>query len=110
LVCHRLGPDSPLQQLFPHSRGTVTQPRDSINRLNCQTGTISLVLDYEPKRIVYVALLSVPCDIDVVLALAHIHQTVDEPWVQVQVEDDRLVVREDGLEIDVTKPVGVRTV
>jgi hypothetical protein len=78
---------------------TIAQSRGSINYINCETETISLVLDRQPKRGIDIALLSVACVVDVVLTLAHIRETVDEPRVRVEIEDDGLVIREDGSEL-----------
>jgi hypothetical protein len=98
-VCRFSGPYAFIHQFFPYSSSTITQFRDTINRINRETETIRLVLDRQPKRGINITFLSIACDVDVVLTFTHIRETVDEPRVRVEIEDDRLVVCEDGSEL-----------
>jgi len=94
-----LAPDLFVQQLLPSHGTLVAMARQTVDSVDRKTEPIGLVADSKLKRSIDVTLLLVATDMEIVLALAAVSETVNEPWVRVEVEDDWLVVREDGTEL-----------
>lgn len=86
-----------IEQLFPRRRSLITQALDIIQRINRQTKPIRTVPNRQLKRRIDIALLPVPADQQILLALATIRKTVHEPGIRVKVENTRYVICKDGL-------------
>ena len=84
-----------------------TETRDPVDRVDGQAETVGLVANGEFQRCVDVALSRCSRGRGCVLAGPAVGQTVDEPGVGVEVEDDRRVRREKRLELSVRQPVRV---
>lgn len=101
-------------KILPRARALVPERLallgDLINRQDRDAEAVGLVADGELERRVDVALLLVAADVHEVLAWATIGQTVDEPGVGVEVEDDGFVVGKDGGVLGVGEAVRVVTV
>jgi len=95
LIRLRLGRNLHIQQLLSDAAGLVVQCRDSVNGVHCQRESISLVANSQLERSVDITLLLVASNVEVELAGSLVGQSVDEPWVGVEVEDDGAVLRED---------------
>lgn len=85
------------------SRTAILQASNAINGIHCQAETIGLVTNGQFERGVDVALLLVASDVQVVRAGTLVAQAVDHEGVAVEVEDDGLVLREDGNPLRVGK-------
>src|SRR3954451_14614536 len=83
------------------------QPRHPVDDVHRQGEVVDLVLDGQFERGVDVPLLLVPADVQVLVPVPAVGQPVDQPWVPVEGEDDRLVGREQGVEVAVVEPVRV---
>ena len=83
------------------------QRRNAINSIHRQAIPVGLVADGELERGVDVSLLLVASDVQVGLPGTLVRETVDEPWVRVEVEDDGLVVCERGDPFPVRQAVRV---
>jgi len=66
-----------------------------------------LIADGQLERGIDVALLLVASDVDVQLSGTLVGQTMDEPWVGVEVEDDGFVICEDGFPFAIRQAVRV---
>jgi len=77
------------------------QRRDAINSIHRETVPISLISDSQLEWRIDVALLLVSADVDVELTGSLICESVDEPWVGVEVEYNGSVIREDGFPFNV---------
>lgn len=71
------------------------QAWDTINSIHCKTIPISFVSDGELQWCVDVSLFFVTSDVEVELARPLVGESVDEPWIGVEVEDDGFVICED---------------
>lgn len=107
LECPSLSRNLEVHQLLADSSALVVQSWDTVNSIHRERVSISLISDSQLERSVDVALLLVATDVDVELAGTLVGESVDEPWVGVEVEDDGSVVREDGLPFDVGHAVGM---
>ena len=96
----------PVQRL-PCTGPSDPQPFHPINSVHGQTEPVRLVPDRELQRRVDVALLLVPAHVHVAVARALVGQSVDQPGVGVEVEDDGGVVGEEGDPFCVGQAVGV---
>lgn len=94
LIRLRLGRNLHIQQLLPHTTSLVMQCWDSINGIHRQREPVSLVADGKLKRGIDVALLLVASDVEIELAGSLVGETVDEPWIGMEVEDNGTVLRE----------------
>lgn len=102
-----LSADLPVQQPVPRRGAAVAQAGHAVDGVDGEAEAVGAVADGQLERGVDVALFEVADDVQVVLALALVRQAVDEPGVAVEVEDDGLVVGEDGLELGVGAAVRV---
>lgn len=96
-----------IQQLLSNSGTLVVQAWNTINCIHGQAVSISLVANSQLKRSVNVALLLVSTNVNVGLTGSFVGETVNEPWVGVEVEDDGAVVGEDGCVLGVRQTVRV---
>lgn len=100
-----------IQQSLPRRRTLVAQSLgQSVNRQHGQTIPITLVANRQLQRSIDIALLLVPSDVHVLLSGAVVGQTVDEPGVRVEVEDNGLVGCEEGRVFRVFEAMRVVTV
>lgn len=101
-------PDLLLQQRLPGRRTSITQyPLQAIQRVHGETIPIRLVPNRQLERRVDVTLLAVSANVHVDAAGALVRQAVDEEWVAMEVEDDGLVLCEDGGVVGVGETVRV---
>ena len=73
----------------------------AVDDVDGQVEAVDLVVDRQLQRRVDVALLLVAADVQVVVVRAAVGQPVDQPGIAVEVEDDRLVVGEQRVEVAV---------
>ena len=78
---------------------------DAVDRVNGQAEAVGLVIDGQFHRRVDVAFLLVSAHVKR-LVLAGVGQAVDQPGITMEVEDDRLVGREQRIEIRSVSPCG----
>lgn len=71
------------------------QAWDTINSIHSQTVPISFVPDGKFQWCVDVSLLLVAADVEIELAGSLVGESVNEPWVGMEVEDDGFIVCED---------------
>jgi len=93
--CLLLGRDLHVVELLADTGALVLQHGQAVNGIHGETVTIGLVADSQLKRGIDVTLLLVSSDVDVELTRALVGESVDEPWVGMEIEDDGLVVGED---------------
>ena len=79
----------------------LLQPRHAIHYIHSQAEAVNVVVDGEFQRRIDVALLLVSAHMNVVVIRAPISQPMNELRISVEIEDDRLVDREKGIEIAV---------
>src|ERR1700712_1250004 len=90
--------DLALQQLL-RMRTLRAKRRNAINHINRQVETVNLVQDRQFKRRVDIPLLLVPTHMEAVMILPLVRQLVDQRSIRMEVEDDRLVRREQAVEV-----------
>ena len=96
LICCIRAPQPLANQELPHASSFVA--KHILEVVDCDDGErepIGFVPDRKFEGCVNVALLLVASDMHELLAFALVRQTVHEPWVGVEVEDDGPVVGED---------------
>lgn len=101
ILCLNLG----IIQLLPRHRTLVLEVRQTIDSVHRETVSISLVTDSEFERSVDVTLLLVASNVDVQGTWALVSESVDEPGVRVEVEDDGSVLRKVRDPLAVSKTV-----
>lgn len=79
--------------------------RQTIDSVHRETVSVSLVTDSELERSVNVTLLLVTSNVDVMGTWAFVSESVDEPGVRVEIEDDGSVLREVRDPLTVSKTV-----
>jgi hypothetical protein len=94
----RDGPDLLVPELLTDGRSPVVQVGHPIDGLHGETESIGLVLDGEFERGVDVSLFPVTTDVDVAGSVPPVGESVDEPGVRVEVDNDGLVSGEDAVE------------
>ena len=77
----------------------VAQLRHAIDHVDDQVEARRLVQHRQLERRVDVALLLVAVHVQVLVALEAVGELVDQPGIAVEVEDDRLVRREQAVEL-----------
>ena len=87
-----------VQQRLARMRATHLQRRDTVDRVDRQRKPIHLVLNGESIGVLMLPLLLVAAHMQVVVIGAAIGQPVNQPRRGVEVEDDRLVSREQRVE------------
>lgn len=92
-------------QLLPRHRTLVLEVRQTIDSVHRETVSVSLVTDSELERSVNVTLLLVTSNVDVMGTWAFVSESVDEPGVRVEIEDDGSVLREVRDPLTVSKTV-----
>lgn len=75
-------------QLLPRHRTLVLEVGQTIDSVHRKTVSVGLVTNSELERSVDVTFLLVTSDVDVVRTRALVSESVDEPGVGVEVEDD----------------------
>src|SRR4051812_34718778 len=86
-------------------RADVVQLRYTIDDVDCQSESIDLVFNRQFHRCVDVAALFVAAYVQVSMIRAAVRQTVNQPWIAMEVEDDRFVGGEQAVEIAIVQPV-----
>src|SRR5208282_1088361 len=81
------------------------EARHSVDRVNGEAEAIRLILDSQFQRRVDVPLFLVATHVDIVLACPTICEAVNQPWIGMEVEDDRLVRCEDSLKLSIRQAV-----
>lgn len=95
----RDGPDLLIPELFTDGRSPVVQVGHPVDGLHGETESIGLVLDGELERGVDVSLFPVTTDVDVTGSVSPVGESVDEPGVRVEVDNDGLVSGEDAVKL-----------
>jgi len=93
-----------VQQRLARMRAAHLQRRDTVDRVDRQRKPIHLVLNGESIGVLMLPLLLVAAHMQVVVIGAAIGQPVNQPRRGVEVEDDRLVSREQRVEFVAHKP------
>ena len=86
-------------------RGAGLQLWHAVDDVDCEVEAVGLVQDRELQRCVDIALLLVAADVHIVVIGTAIGELVDERRVGVEVEDHRLVEREERVEFAVGQAV-----
>lgn len=94
-----------VEQCLSGRGSLITQARYAVDSVNGKAEPISTVADSQLQRSVNVALLTVSDNVQVMLTLALVRQAMDQPRVTVEVEDNGLVICEDGLKLGVSAAV-----
>ena len=82
-----------------------TEPRNAVDRIDSQIKAIHLVEDGELERGVDIALFLISAYMDVVMIPAAVAEFMDERGVRVKIENDRLIDREERIEVRAGKTV-----
>src|SRR5262245_31607482 len=101
LVGVALAVDLHVAQLLLDVRARDPQARDAIDDVDGETEAVDLVANGEIERRVDVALLFVAAHVQVLVIGAPVGQSMDQPGIAVEVEDDRLVCGEQAVEVPV---------
>src|SRR5258707_9357694 len=96
-----------VQQRLTRARPDDTETRHAVDRINGQTEAVGLVANRQFERRVDVALLLITANMYVMLMRAAVGETVDQPRIGVEVEDDRLARGEERFEFAIGQPVRV---
>ena len=83
----------PVAEFLLGVRADLLQLRDAVNRVDCKTEPVGLVVNGKFHGRVDIAFLFVPAHMQVVVIGAAIGQAVNQPGIAVEVEDYRLVGR-----------------
>lgn len=92
-------------QLLPRHRTLVFEVGQTINSVHRETVSVGLITNSELERSVDVTFLLVTSDVDVLRTRALISESVDEPGVRVEVEDDWSVFGEVRDPLTISKTV-----
>ena len=77
------------------------QFRDAVNRIDGETEPVRLVVDRQLHRRIDVALLLVTPYVQIPMVGAAVGETVNQPGIAMEIEDDRLVGRKERIEVRV---------
>ncbi len=94
------------QELF-EMRADALQSRDAADHVARQVKAIQIIKDGHIERCRCCSLFLVSTDVEIVMIRAPIGQTMNQPRIAVVGEDDRLVGREDRVELPVGEAVGM---
>lgn len=95
--------------LFLDVRSRYLQFRNAIDSVDYQAETVHLVADREFERGIDIPLLLVAADMEIIVVRAPVRQLVNQPGVSMEIENDRFVDREEGVEVPVCESVGMLT-
>ncbi len=90
---------------FLHVGADGREARDTVDDVDGDVEAIDLIEDGEFERRVDVALFFVAANVNIVVIFAAVAELVDERSVGMEIEDDRLVDGEEGIEIAVGEAV-----
>ena len=88
-----------IAKTFHGVRTDWLQPWNALDDVHCKTEAVNLVYDRQFHRCIDVAFFLVATHMHVVVIFTPISQSMDEPWIPVEIEDDRLVDGEEGIEV-----------
>src|SRR5580700_747014 len=94
-----------VEQRLAGARPGNAEPRHTVDCVDGEAEAVGLIANRQFQRRVDVALLLIAAHVYVVLVRPVVSEPVDEPWVSVEIVDNRLVRREEGLELAVCQPV-----
>src|SRR5215470_3720977 len=77
------------------------QFRDAVNRVDGETESVRLVVDCQLHRCVDVPLLLITPYVQVPMVCAAVGETVNQPGITMEIEDDRLVDGKERIEVRV---------
>src|SRR5476649_1209212 len=77
----------------------IAKPRHTIDHINTQRKAVDLVDDRQLERGIDVAAFPIAMHVHVLVIRAVIRELVNERRIRVEVEDDRLLARENGIEV-----------
>src|SRR5947209_1049011 len=83
----------------------VVKARHAADDIQRQAKAVHAIEDDHVERRGSGALFDVPADVDVVVIVAPIRQAMDQRWITVEREDDRLILGEEMIEVVVGKSV-----
>jgi len=86
-------------ELFFGVGSDLLQFRHSLDDVHRETKAVGLILDCKLERCVDIALLFVSAHVHIAVICSAICQTVDEPWISVEVEDDGLIDGKERIKI-----------
>src|SRR6266849_6416295 len=101
LVCMALGRYLMVEQRLANAGSRDLEAGHSVDGVNCQAEAIRLVLHGQFQWRIYVPFLLVATHVDVALARAAVCEPVNQPWIGMEVKEDRLVRCENGLELPI---------
>src|ERR1039458_9667596 len=78
---------------------------NAVNGVNCKTEAVSFVVDRQFHRGIDVPFLLVAAHMEVFVVGATVGQPVNQPRVSMEIENDRLIRGEQGVEVLVGKSV-----
>src|SRR3954451_15074 len=93
-----------VDRLFEIS-GPCAELRQTVDHILAQVQTIKLVHDNHIKRRGRGAFLLVTANVDVLMIGPPVSKPMNEPWVPVKCEDNRLIFREQRVEVVIRKSV-----
>lgn len=79
------------------------QRRNAVNRVDCQTEPVGLVIDRQFHWRVDISLLLVTAHVEVAVIRATVRESVYQPRVAMEVEDDWLICCEQRIEVSIRK-------
>ena len=88
-----------IAEFFFGMRANPLQLRDAVNRVDCETEPVGLVVNCQFHWRVDVALLFVTAHMQVSVVRAAVGEAVNQPGIAVEVKDDRLVRRKQRIEV-----------
>src|ERR1700719_3350192 len=90
-----------VEQRLANAGSGNPKTRHPVDGINCQAEPVCLILDSQFQWRIDVPLLLVTTHVDVVLTGPPVGKPVNQPWIGMKVEDDRLVWSKDGLELPI---------
>ena len=81
--------------------------RNTVDYIDRQVKPIDLIADRKLQRSVDVAFLLVSADVDIGVVVSAIGEFVNEPGIAVEIEDHRLIFREERIEIAIAQTMRV---
>lgn len=97
-----------IEKVLPDLPGRRAERRGAIDGVDCEVESIELVLHRHIERRCRGAFLVVPVDVKIIVIVTFVRQAMNERRIAVECENDRLVSREDRIEICIGEAVWMR--
>src|SRR5262249_20456119 len=104
-VCVLSTSDLQISKLFFCMCACRSEVRYAINHINSQCVTIDFIVDSQFHRRIDIASLFVTANVDIFVVGPVIGEFVNQPWIAMEVEDDRLIVSKQAIKVSITRPV-----